>query len=48
MFTRFLLLNEEAPCEVGASKVYMEKNFFDTMFNFVVASRRITIITLSW
>ncbi len=48
LFTRFLLLNKEVPYEVGASKVYMGKNFFDTMFNFVVASRHITIVTLSW
>jgi hypothetical protein len=48
LFTRFLLLNEDAPCEIGASKVYTDKNFFDTIFNFVVASRSITIVTLSW
>jgi hypothetical protein len=40
-------LNEETPYEVGASKVYMDKNFFDTMLNFVVASKHITIATLS-
>jgi hypothetical protein len=39
LFTRFLLLNKEAPCEVGASKVYIDKNFFNIMLNFVVASR---------
>jgi cytochrome P450 len=45
LFTRFLLLNEEA--EEGA-EMFTDKNLRDTMLNFVIAGRDTTAVTLSW
>jgi len=42
LFTRFMLLNE------GGEQQFTDKNFRDTLLNFIIAGRDSTALTLSW
>jgi cytochrome P450 len=42
LFTRFMVLNEEG------DQQFTDKNFRDTLLNFLIAGRDTTAVTLSW